>query len=77
MINTLRNIDLNLLVTLDALLSEHSVTRAAERLHLSQPTVSVQLASWLPPQIRRQCRFARYHKPQWKFHINFSPLNQA
>lgn len=44
MINTLRNIDLNLLVTLDALLSEHSVTRAAERLHLSQPTVSVQLA---------------------------------
>lgn len=40
----LRRIDLNLLVTLDALLSEHSVTRAARRLHLSQPSVSVQLA---------------------------------
>lgn len=42
--NTLRRIDLNLLVTLDALLAEHNVTRAADRLHLSQPTVSVQLA---------------------------------
>lgn len=44
MVNTLRNLDLNLLVTLNALLTEHNVTRAAERLHLSQPTVSVQLA---------------------------------
>ena len=44
MINSLRGFDLNLLVTLDALLTEHNVTRAAERLHLSQPTVSVQLA---------------------------------
>ncbi|MBV7486904.1 LysR family transcriptional regulator [Bordetella sp. BOR01] len=42
--NALRRIDLNLLVTLDALLAEHNVTRVAERLHLSQPTVSVQLA---------------------------------
>lgn len=42
--NCLRRLDLNLLVTLDALLAEHNVTRAAERLHLSQPTVSVQLA---------------------------------
>ena len=42
--NTLRRLDLNLLVTLDALLIEHNVTRAAERLHLSQPSVSVQLA---------------------------------
>lgn len=40
----LRRIDLNLLVTLDVLLSEHNVTRAAERLHLSQPSVSVHLA---------------------------------
>ncbi|SOE52076.1 LysR family transcriptional regulator [Orrella dioscoreae] len=40
----LRRIDLNLLVTLDALLAEHNVTRAAARLHLAQPTVSVQLA---------------------------------
>ena len=42
--NTLRRIDLNLLVTLQALLEEQNVTRAAERLHLAQPTVSVQLA---------------------------------
>jgi len=42
--NPLRRVDLNLLVTLDALLTEHHVTRAAERLHLSQPTVSLQLA---------------------------------
>jgi len=39
-----RRLDLNLLVTLDALLSEHNVTRAAQRLHLSQPAVSVHLA---------------------------------
>lgn len=43
MIN-LRRLDLNLLVTLDVLLSEHNVTRAAERLHYSQPSVSVHLA---------------------------------
>ncbi|MBN3759634.1 LysR family transcriptional regulator [Burkholderia sp. Ac-20365] len=43
MIN-LRQLDLNLLVTLDALLSEHNVTRAAERLNFSQPSVSVHLA---------------------------------
>ena len=42
--DSLRRLDLNLLVTLDALLAEHHVTRAAGRLHLSQPTVSVQLA---------------------------------
>ncbi|WP_019446987.1 LysR family transcriptional regulator [Cupriavidus sp. BIS7] len=40
----LRRLDLNLLVTLDALLAEHNVTRAAERLHYSQPSVSVHLA---------------------------------
>lgn len=44
MYNSLRRLDLNLLVTLDALLAEHNVTRAAERLHLSQPSVSVHLA---------------------------------
>lgn len=42
--NSLRRLDLNLLITLDALLIEHNVTRAAERLHLSQPSVSVQLS---------------------------------
>lgn len=36
-------LDLNLLRTLDVLLSEQNVTRAAQRLNLSQPSVSVQL----------------------------------
>lgn len=40
----LRKLDLNLLVTLDVLLAEHNVTRAAERLHFSQPSISVHLA---------------------------------
>jgi DNA-binding transcriptional LysR family regulator len=42
--NNLRRLDLNLLVTLDMLLSEHNVTRAAQRLNFSQPSVSVHLA---------------------------------
>lgn len=42
--NSSLRLDLNLLVTLDALLAEQNVTRAAQRLHLSQPAVSVQLA---------------------------------
>jgi len=41
---SLARLDLNLLVTLDALLAERSVTRAARRLSLSQPAVSAQLA---------------------------------
>jgi DNA-binding transcriptional LysR family regulator len=41
---TLSRLDLNLLVSLDALLSERSVTRAAQRLHLSQPALSASLA---------------------------------
>ncbi|MVT04658.1 transcriptional regulator [Enterobacter sp. 10-1] len=36
----IRNLDLNLLKTLDALLNERSVTRAAQRLALTQPAVS-------------------------------------
>lgn len=43
MIN-LHRLDLNLLRTLDVLLSENNVTRAAQRLNLSQPSVSIQLA---------------------------------
>lgn len=42
--DNIRQLDLNLLVTLDVLLSEHNVTRAAHRLNLSQPSVSVHLA---------------------------------
>lgn len=44
MSNFLRRIDINLLITLDVLLIENNVTRTAERLNLSQPTVSAQLA---------------------------------
>ena len=40
----LANLDLNLLVTLDALLEQRSVSRAAEQMGLSQPAVSAQLA---------------------------------
>ena len=40
----LRQFDLNLLVTLDVLLEERNVTRAAKRLHLSQPTASAMLS---------------------------------
>ena len=37
----LASLDLNLLVTLDALLEHRSVSRAAEQVGLSQPAVSV------------------------------------
>lgn len=39
-----KGIDLNLLVTLETLLAEQNVTKAANRLHLSQPAVSAQLS---------------------------------
>ncbi len=39
-----KGLDLNLLVILDALLEEKSVTKAAERVHVSQPAVSAALA---------------------------------
>jgi len=39
-----KGLDLNLLVILDALLEEQSVTKAAERVHVSQPAVSAALA---------------------------------
>ncbi|MEM9670908.1 MAG: LysR family transcriptional regulator [Pseudomonadota bacterium] len=40
----MRNIDLNLLVVLDALLAEQNVSRAARRLRLSQPATSAALS---------------------------------
>ena len=39
----LKGLDLNLLVALDVLLEERNVTRAAKRLHLSQPAASAAL----------------------------------
>lgn len=41
---SLARLDLNLLIALDALLIERGVTRAAERLRLSQPALSASLA---------------------------------
>ena len=41
--SSLRNLDLNLLTALDALLRERNVTRASEQLGLSQPAVSAAL----------------------------------
>ncbi len=43
-IRDVSSIDLNLLVSLDVLLAESNVTRAAARLHISQPALSAQLA---------------------------------
>lgn len=40
----LSRLDLNLLTALDALLTEQSVSRAAQRLHLSQPALSASLS---------------------------------
>ena len=40
----LANLDLNLLISLDALLDQRSVTRAAQQLGLSQPALSASLA---------------------------------
>jgi DNA-binding transcriptional LysR family regulator len=39
----LRQLDLNLLVALDALLTERGVTRAAGKLGISQPSMSASL----------------------------------
>ncbi|KAJ1552123.1 hypothetical protein HK405_012567, partial [Cladochytrium tenue] len=44
--NDLRRIDLNLLLVLQVMLEEGSVTRTAERLYLGQPAISGSLA-WL------------------------------
>lgn len=43
-LHSLRSVDLNLLVVLDALLTERHVSRAAARLNMSQPAVSHALA---------------------------------
>ena len=54
----LRTLDLNLLKTLDALLDERSVTRAASRLSLTQPAVSGML-NRLRDYLTTRCLSAR------------------
>ena len=51
----IRNVDLNLLVALDALLAERSVSRAAVRLHLSQPATSA-VIKWAHPVFTHEGR---------------------
>ena len=50
------DLDLNLLIALDALLAEQSVTRAAEVLQRSQPALSASLKR-LRHQFRTTCSF--------------------
>lgn len=62
MMNNLRRMDLNLLLTLHVLLEERHVSRAAQRLHKSQPAVSHALAQLRslfndPLLVRRGGRF--------------------
>jgi DNA-binding Lrp family transcriptional regulator len=42
-----KKLDLNLLAALEALLSERNVTRAANRLGISQPALSARLNRWV------------------------------
>ena len=45
-------VDLNLFAVLDAIYTEGGITRASERLNLTQPAISHVLARWLRDQIR-------------------------
>jgi hypothetical protein len=64
----LKNADLNLLVTLDALLAERNVTRAAERLSLGQPATSAALRRlrrmFGDPLLVRRGRVGEWEKPR-------------
>ncbi|MPQ99558.1 LysR family transcriptional regulator [Modestobacter sp. I12A-02628] len=60
----LKSLDLNLLVSLDALLRERSVTRAADRLGLSQPSLSAALAK-LRRHFRDELLVRRGNQYEW------------
>lgn len=74
----LRQIDLNLLLVFDALMQEQNLSRAAVRLHMSQPTVSNALA-----RLRKQLgealfvRTARGMLPTAQAHALYGPVRQA
>jgi len=59
-----RGLNLNLLVALDALLTEQSVTRAAEKLHITQPAMSASLH-----QLRQYLSDPLLHKVGRKFEL--------
>ena len=78
MISNLRQLDLNLLLVFDALMQEQNLSQAAERLHLSQSTVSNALA-----RLRQQLgeplfqRTARGMVPTPQAHALYGPVRQA
>ena len=78
MISNLRQLDLNLLLVFDALMQEQNLSQAAERLHLSQSTVSNALA-----RLRQQLgeplfqRTARGMVPTPQAHTLYGPVRQA
>lgn len=78
MITNLRQLDLNLLLVFDALMQEGNLTRAAERLHLSQSTVSNALAR-LRQQLGEELfqRTARGMTPSARAQALYVPVRQA
>lgn len=78
MISNLRQLDLNLLLVFDALMQEGNLTRAAQRLHLSQSTVSNALAR-LRQQLGEELflRTARGMTPTARALALYSPVRQA
>jgi len=78
MISNLRQLDLNLLLVFDALMQEQNLSRAALRLHMSQPTVSNAL-SRLREQLGEPLftRTARGMVPTAQAHLIHGPVRQA
>ncbi|MDH4558618.1 LysR family transcriptional regulator [Pseudomonas sp. BN417] len=78
MILNLRRIDLNLLLVFDALMQEQNLSRAATRLHMSQPAVSNALAR-LRSQLGEPLfkRTARGMSPTAHAQVLYGPVRQA
>ncbi len=89
---TLRSVDLRLLIVLDAVLKERSVTRAAQRLCISQPAVSsalaklrhllndelfIRVAGGIRPTPRAQDLAAPIHGLLAQLHVAFEPVTFA
>lgn len=66
----LQGLDLNLLIALDALLSEKNVTRAAERMNISQPGMSAALQ-------KLRCHFADELLERIGRRLELTPLAKA